>query len=286
MNNDKPVTLITGANGKTGSRVATILQKQQYPVRLAGRTKASLSGSGDNYVYFDWYDSDTYAQALKNVNQVYLVVPVMDMNPEEVMIPFIKEALWSGVKRFVLLGSASIDENGPIFGKVHQYLKAHAPEWAVLQPSYFMENFTEGPHRETMKQLGKIYSATADGKIGFVSADDIATVAFRALTDVIPHNTEHMITGPETLSYGQVSNIISRIMGQSIQHESLSDDELRNSMIQAGMPEDYATALAGLDIAIREEGREDQVTDTVLRLTGNSPISLEQFVQNHIAVWN
>lgn len=286
MNNDKPVTLITGANGKTGSRVAAILQKQQYPVRLAGRTKASLSGSGDNYVYFDWYDSETYAQALKNVNQVYLVVPVMDMNPEEVMIPFIKEALWSGVKRFVLLGSASIDENGPIFGKVHQYLKAHAPEWAVLQPSYFMENFTEGPHRETMKQLGKIYSATADGKIGFVSADDIATVAFRALTDVIPHNTEHMITGPETLSYGQVSNIISRIMGQSIQHESLSDDELRNSMIQAGMPEDYATALAGLDIAIREEGREDQVTDTVLRLTGNGPISMEQFVQNHMAVWN
>ncbi|MGN7412621.1 NmrA family NAD(P)-binding protein [Paenibacillus sp. SAF-068] len=285
MNNDKPVTLITGANGKTGSRVAALLQKQQYPVRLAGRSKPFLSDSGDNYVYFDWYDSGTYAQALKNVNQVYLVVPVMDTNPGGVMIPFMKEALWSGVKRFVLLGSASVNEDGPIFGEVHQYLKAHAPEWAVLQPSYFMENFTEGPHRETTKQLGKIYSAAGEGKIGFVSADDIATVAFRALTDVIPHNTEHIITGPETLSYGQVSNIISRILGQSIQHESLSDDELRNSMIQAGMPEDYATALAGLDIAIREEGREDQVTDTVLKLTGNGPISMEQFVQNHMAVW-
>ncbi|WFR61501.1 ergot alkaloid biosynthesis protein [Paenibacillus amylolyticus] len=285
MNNDKPLTLITGANGKTGSRVAELLQGQQYPVRLAGRSKPSLSDSGDNYVYFDWYDSETYAPALKNVNHVYLVVPVLDMNPENVMVPFIKEALWSGVKRFVLLGSASVNEDGPIFGEVHQYLKAHAPEWAVLQPSYFMENFTEGPHRETMKQLGKIYSATGKGRIGFVSADDIAAVAFRALTDVIPHNTEHMITGPETMSYGQVANIVSRLLDRSIQHESLSDDELKSSMIQAGMPEDYATALAGLDIAIREEGREDQVTNTVLKVTGNSPISMEQFVQNHRAVW-
>ncbi|WP_458126653.1 NmrA family NAD(P)-binding protein [Paenibacillus sp. Z3-2] len=282
MINDKPLTLITGANGKTGSRVAAILQKQQYPVRLAGRTKASFSGSGDNYVYFDWYDSETYAPALKNVNQVYLVVPVMDMTPEDVMIPFIKEALWSGVKRFVLLGSASVDEDGPIFGKVHQYLKAHAPEWAVLQPSYFMENFTEGPHRETMKQFGKIYSAAGEGKIGFVSADDIAAVAFRALTDMVPHNTAHITTGPETLSYGQVADIISRMLDQSIQHESLSDDELRNSMIQAGMPEDYAKTLAGLDIFIREEGREDQVTDTVLRLTGNSPISISRLFNRFI----
>ncbi|MNW62350.1 hypothetical protein D3C74_404740 [compost metagenome] len=45
-------------------------------------------------------------------------------------------------------------------------------------------------------------------------------------------------------------------------------------MIQAGMPEDYATMLAGLDTHIREEGREDQVTESVLRVTGNQPLSI------------
>ncbi|PQP81468.1 ergot alkaloid biosynthesis protein [Paenibacillus sp. PCH8] len=274
--NNKPVTLVTGANGKTGSRVAAKLQAHQYPVRLAGRKQPIAADSGNDHVYFDWYDSETYGPALKNVDHVYLVVPVMDMNPEKVMIPFIKEALWSGVKRFVLLGSASVDEDGPIFGNVHQYLKEQAPEWTVLRPSYFMENFTEGPHRETMKQLGKIYSAAGEGKIGFVSADDIAAVAYHALTDVIPHNTAHLITGPETLSYGQVAAIISRVWNQSVEHESLSDEELRNSMIRAGMSEDYAVALAGLDRFIREEGREDQVTDTVLKVTGHSPVTLER----------
>ncbi|MGC5771841.1 NAD(P)H-binding protein [Paenibacillus pabuli] len=281
---DKPLTLITGANGKTGSRLAAILRKNQYPVRLAGRKKPSSSEAHDNHVYFDWYDPTTYGSALKNVDHVYLVVPIMDMNPEAVMIPFIKEALWSGVKRFVLLGSASLDEDGAIFGKVHQSLKELAPEWTVLRPSYFMQNFTEGPHRETIEQLGKIYSAAGDGKIGFVSADDIAAVAFHALTDVVPHNTAHIITGPESLSYGQVADTISRILDQPVQHESLSDEELRNSLIRTGMTEDYATTLAGMDVFIREEGREDQTTDTVLNVTGQSPISLEQFIRQHMKV--
>ena len=46
-------------------------------------------------------------------------------------------------------------------------------------------------------------------------------------------------------------------------------------MIQAGMPEDYATMLAGLDTHIRGR-REDQVTDTVLRVTGNPPLSMKR----------
>lgn len=276
MSNEKPFTLITGASGKTGSRVATQLQKQGYPVRMAGRKHPSSADFSGNTVYFDWYDPKTYGAALKGINHIYLVVPQMDMNPEKVIVPFIQEAIWNGVKRFVLLGSASVDEEGPIFGKVHQALKNLAPEWAVLRPSYFMENFTEGPHRQTIAQSHKIYSATGDGKIGFVSADDIAAVAFRALTDAVPHNTEHIITGPESLSYAEVAQKVSERLNQPIQHESLSEETLRNQMIQAGMPEDYATMLAGLDTYIREEGREDQVTDTVLRITGKLPLSIER----------
>lgn len=62
------------------------------------------------------------------------------------------------------------------------------------------ENFCEAPR---MKQ-DKIYSATGDGKVPFVSADDIARVAFHALTDDEPHNTDHLVLGPELLSYGDV----------------------------------------------------------------------------------
>ncbi|WP_235332236.1 SDR family oxidoreductase [Paenibacillus terrae] len=132
------------ASGKTGSRIAARLTQLQHPVRLAGRSN-STNLPGSEHVHFDWYDESTHTKALTNVDKVYLVVPVLDVNPAKVMIPFIEKSIHEGVKRFVLLGSASVPADGPVFGPVHQALSNLAPEWTVLQPSYFMQNFTEGP---------------------------------------------------------------------------------------------------------------------------------------------
>lgn len=48
-------------------------------------------------------------------------------------------------------------------------------------------------------------SAAADGRIPWVSVDDIADVAFAALTDEKSHNRDHIIVGPELLTYDGVS---------------------------------------------------------------------------------
>ena len=65
-----------------------------------------------------------------------------------------------------------------------------------------LEEYQEGP-------VGKenvVYSATGDGKLPFISADDIAAVAYHALTDEKSHNKEHLALGPKLLSYGDVGS--------------------------------------------------------------------------------
>lgn len=70
------------------------------------------------------------------------------------------------------------------------------------------ENFLEDGSRFLIKDHGKVYTVTGNGKAPFVSADDIALVAYRALTDKKSHNTDHVILGPELLKYEEVrSNI-------------------------------------------------------------------------------
>ncbi|HEV2604757.1 MAG TPA: ergot alkaloid biosynthesis protein, partial [Microvirga sp.] len=64
----------------------------------------------------------------------------------------------------------------PMMGEVHAWLATNAPEWAVLRPSWFMQNFSEGPHGRTIREESAIYSATDTGRVGFISADDIAEV--------------------------------------------------------------------------------------------------------------
>jgi uncharacterized protein YbjT (DUF2867 family) len=52
-----------------------------------------------------------------------------------------------------------------------------------------------------------VYSATSDAKIPWVSADDIAAVAVRTLTDEVPPNSEYLVLGDELLSYGDVRSV-------------------------------------------------------------------------------
>ena len=75
------------------------------------------------------------------------------------------------------------------------------------------ENFAVQPnHIESIKNEGKVYSATGDGKIPWVSADDIAAVAVQTLTMADAPNTEYLVLGPELLSYDDVSTGCHRVL--------------------------------------------------------------------------
>ena len=68
-----------------------------------------------------------------------------------------------------------------------------------------MQNFSEAQHLSPIRDEGKVYSATNDGQIPFVSTEDIACVAKHLLTDEKPHNTDYVVLGPELLTYDDVS---------------------------------------------------------------------------------
>ncbi|MFC3749715.1 ergot alkaloid biosynthesis protein [Paenibacillus sp. GCM10012306] len=279
-----PKILITGGRGKTGTRIAERLEQRGYSYITTLRNAQAITDSTSE-VHFDWYDNSTFLPALKEIERVYLVAPVGDPEPIKVMKPFIELALEKGVKRFVLLSSASVSENGPVFGPVHRLLKKQAPEWTVLRPSYFMQNFTEGQHPATISREDRIISAAGQGKIGFVTAEDIAEVAVRALVDDHAHNTEHIITGPDSLSHDEVSQIISYVTGRLIKHTSIADHELTRGWLALGLGEEYAEFMTELDHRIREEGSEDIITDTVLKVTGRAPMSFKEFAKAHANVW-
>jgi festuclavine dehydrogenase len=71
----------------------------------------------------------------------------------------------------------------------------------------FTENLIEPDIIYTITQLNSIFTAVQDGPIPFVSADDIADVAYHALTDAQAPNSDLRVLGPELLIYDQVSKL-------------------------------------------------------------------------------
>jgi len=271
--------LVTGGTGKTGRHVARGLRAAGRDVRIATRNPR---GVGE--VAFDWNAPEKLGALVQSVSAIYLVAPIGVLDPAPVMCQFIDEALRQGVKRFVLLSASSLTENGPAMGAVHAYLRRNAREWAVLRPSWFMQNFSEGQHLPTIRAQSVVITATENGRVPFVDVEDIAAVGVRALLDSNPHNTDHLITGPRPIGYDEAAKIVAESSGRPVRHLRLSTLAIAERFTTLGLDPEYARVLAQMDEAIAQ-GAEDRTSDAVERLTGTPPRSFEDFAIQNACVW-
>ncbi|MFJ2830422.1 NAD(P)H-binding protein [Streptomyces sp. NPDC087263] len=279
MNAAEEFTLVIGATGTTGSRVAARLAAEGRRVRAASRRATPVDGASP--VRFDWDDPTSYEASLAGADRVYLIPPLGAPDPAAVMLPFLRQARAAGVRRAVLLSSSAIPAGGPAVGRVHQALPGLFAEWAVLRPSWFMQNFTgDHAHARTIRADGTIRTAAGEGRVGFVDADDIAAVAVHALAGAQAPNTDLLITGPAALNYSGIAAVLTEVTGRTVTHSRLTYEQMRDRLT-ADMPVEFAAMLAGMDQAIAE-GAEDRTTDTVQRLTGRPPRSFRAFAEREL----
>ncbi len=282
----EPTVLVLGATGNTGSHVLRMVRAEGARALAATRRPEAAAAAGvSEAVRFDWHDPAGHAAALDGVERIYLVSPLGVAEPRPVVEPFLNTAVAQGVRRVVLLSSSAVADAPTGLGALHGLVKETVPEWTVLRPSWFMQNFT-GDHAvaHAIRGDGEIVTATGDGKVAFVDATDIAAVATRALLDERPHNTDHVITGPEALGYAEAARIVAEVSGRPTRHVAVEPGELRERLTAMEIPPEFAAMLAGLDEDIRH-GAEDRTTDTVQRVTGRAPRSFRAFAEAHRAAF-
>jgi len=285
--------LLTGGTGKTSTYIGRFLQDAKIPFLLASRNAKTRASPGIQAVTFDWLDPATYDNPFQHtfpngekINKVYLVSPeTSDRAPP--MIAFIDFAHRNyGVKRFVLLAGTSAERGGPLVGKVWEHLVNTGAEFCVLRPTWFMENLlaNEFGFASSIKREGKIYTACGDGKTPFVSAKDIGSVAFRALTDANPPNTDYVILGTELLSYDEIAAKLSHSLGRDIEHVKLTEEESVQRRLKLGLPESLAKLLAHLE-ARTAARKEEKLNDVVKRVTGEAPQIIDEWLAEHKAAF-
>ncbi|WP_435060806.1 ergot alkaloid biosynthesis protein [Amycolatopsis thermoflava] len=263
--------LVTGASGNTGRPLVRLLSEAGATVRAASRRTG-----------FDWSDSATHDAAVDGVERMYLVAPVGVAEPEPLVRPFLERAREAGVRRVVLLSSSAVATGDPGLGRVDSAVREIMPEFAVLRPSWFMQNFTgDHPVAEGIRTRGEIVTATGEGRVAFIDAADIAASAAALLLADECGRDEHVITGPEAISYAEAAAIYSEVTGVEVRHTSVGTTDLADRFVAAGYPADFAAALAALDEGIRH-GSEDRVTGTVHRLTGRPPKPLRRFLAEQL----
>jgi uncharacterized protein YbjT (DUF2867 family) len=273
--------LVLGATGNTGSALVSSLQ-QSPAARVRTATRAHQPHTPNEHVRFDWSDKTTFASAVDSIDRVYLVAPVGEADPARVVEPFLELALAAGTRRVVLLSSSAVAPGEPGLGMVDALVREACPEWEVLRPSWFMQNFTGNhPLADSIRNHAKFFTATGSGRLPFIDAEDIGRAAAHLLMVPSSNNSEHVLTGPQALSYDEAAAVLSNATGSKVDHVAVTSAEYTDRLVQAGYEPEFAAALAALDERIRN-GEQEQVTGTVARLTGREPRTFVDYVDLHL----
>jgi uncharacterized protein YbjT (DUF2867 family) len=282
--------LLTGATGKTGSAAAQALLARGAKLRAIVRNpeKAeSLKQAGVELVVGDVADPAVLAQGLAGVEKAFLTLAngQQQLDQEKAFTDAAKKA---GVKHLVKLSSmeAHADARAPI-PRVHwqseEYIRASGLGWTMVKPNFFMQNLLGAGG--TIKEQGKFFLPMGKGRTAMIDTRDIGAVVAEVLTGSGHEGQSYEVTGPELLSFYDVADRFSAVLGRKIEYVDMPMDAYRQVLGRFLTNEWHLNAVIQLFGEIAEEADPVFTTDTVKQLLGREPKSLKVFIEEHRQVY-
>ncbi len=277
MSEGRGPTLVLGATGKTGSRVAGRLREQGREVRTAARSAAD--------VRFDWDDLATHRPALRGAQGVYLMAPVLRTEFAPQGSAFLDLAEEEGVRHVTFLSAHGTEEAPPEVAlravELDLIGRTDLPN-SILRPAWFMQNFSETFLRPID---GAIIVPTEDGREAYVDAEDIAAVAADTLADPGAHaGAEYAPTGPEAITVAEAAQVIAEVIGEPVHHVSPDRDAWLEGVLATGVPAEYGQILETLTKTVAR-GQGARPNGDVETVTGARPTSFAEFAERTASAW-
>jgi uncharacterized protein YbjT (DUF2867 family) len=251
------LTLITGATGKTGSRIIDRLTAADHLVRPASRATG-----------FDWEDHSTWPAALAGVDAAYIAYyPDLALpGAAETVSAFAQAARAAGVQRLVLLSG----RGEPEALRAEQEVAAAGVPLTVVRCSWFMQNFTESFMAEGVER-GVVALPAGNVPEPFVDVEDIADVAFLALTEDGHAGEVYELTGPRALRIDEAVAELAAASGRDLRFERITPEAYRETA-----PPELADFVVFLFTELLD-GRNAQTQDGVERALGRAPRDFTEF---------
>ncbi|GAB5558507.1 MAG: NAD(P)H-binding protein [Synoicihabitans sp.] len=265
---NKPV-LVIGANGKTGRRLVQRLREANLPYREASRSTE---------IPFDWNDRSTWNRAIVGTGSVYITVyPDLSFpGVSENVGVFANLAVTLGAKRLVLLSGRGEAGAQDAEDRLHK----SGADVTIVRSSVFNQNFSES-FADAIR-YGRLSMPVGDIQEPFVDAEDIADVAFAALTNDRHIGEAYELTGPRLLSLPDVVGELSQAMKRPVQYEAVSVPDYARELMDHGFPEEESLPVAQL-LADVLDGRNASLTDGVKRALGREPRDFADFARAEVA---
>jgi uncharacterized protein YbjT (DUF2867 family) len=291
------LTLVTGAAGRVGAvgrTITELLLKQGKAVRAMVRNEDqrahALRDMGAQVVVGDLLDLDSMHRAIAGCETMYFGMSVSDTYLAAT-VNAAAVAKHHGVKAFInmsqmTLAQMSITETTPSPQHKLHWLAEQALNWSGLpvvhvRPTVLLEGFFLIFTPESVRESDQIRLQFGEGKTSPIAVEDVAHVIAALLANPQPHiGKVYHLTGPQSATMHFYAHEYSKALGRTITFHDIPVGPWRDGLLQRGLPVHLVNHLATM-ADLHRAGRYDRMSDDVLTLTGQRPLSMQEFVRKN-----
>jgi uncharacterized protein YbjT (DUF2867 family) len=136
-----------------------------------------------------------------------------------------------------------------------------------------------------VKESNQIRLPFGDGKTSPVAVEDVARVIATLLADPQPHIGKiYHLTGPQSENMHFYAQEYSQALGRAITYQDIPVEPWRDGLLARGLPIHLVHHLATM-ADLHRLGRYDRMSEDVLTLTGEAPLSMQEFVRANAAAF-
>lgn len=277
--------LVIGGTGNIGYPLIKYLNQQDIQI-VAGthnlqKAQAKFEGLTNVKIkHFDFLDPSTFEAAFDGVNKVFFVRPPQLAKPKQDMLPFLTFAKQKQIKQIVFVSLIGVEKNPMTpHHKIEQMILDLRIPYTFIRPSFFMQNLNT-THREDIQKNHDLFIPAGNARTSFIDTRDIGEVAGITLLNDKYLNQKLNITGPSALSYQEIAKIMTKILGTPITYSKPSLLKFRKVMLKRGIKKDFVNVMVMLYL-ITQLGNAKEVTDTVAKVLGRAPRTIQNYIYDY-----
>lgn len=277
--------LVTGATGNVGGATVRHLLARGEAVISAVRDEADPGVvAGSEARAFDFENPTSWADALADVDRVFLLRPPAIADVQQHLFPFVDLALQQGVRHIVFLSLQGVQVNRatPHYA-VEQHLRATTAPFTSLRPNFFMQNLST-TYADEIRTRSEITVPAGRARTAFIDTDDVGRVAAHVLTEPGHLGKAYTLSGEQSLGYSKVARLLTAELGREITYTRPSPQQYEQLLRERGAADDYIEVQSMIYKVVRSN-LSAFPNRTVRRLTGTPATTFAEFAHRERGVW-
>ncbi|MGQ7297541.1 NAD(P)H-binding protein [Quadrisphaera sp. KR29] len=279
--------LVLGATGDVGGEVVRLLVaagEQVHALHRSPEQAQGLAAAGARPVLARLGQREEVAAALRDVRRVLLLTPPVP-HQLELDRQVVELAAQERLEHVVRISASDSHLRSPVpWARAHAHadhlLAATDLPWTVLRPSAFLQNITR---QSPTVRRGVLPHTAGRGAVSWVDARDVAAVAAAVFADGPQAHLRatYFLTGPQSLSYGEVAERLTAGLGRRVRAVALPKAVYRLALRAGGVDAFTAAGLGAQFADVVRHQVDVDVTGEVARLTGRPPRDLDTWVREN-----